>query len=299
MSKRALAGVASAGDTRPPLWPSCAFNPIGATEQVCQNTTAVIRHNILGCCRTECKSPFRLCIACLQYGARHVEVEAATGLCSFHAEHGTQVVRPADSSLGFTKNTKEPKEPDRILNTESPESVENDEEPVPEAELLAIQEPLNVQAVELFEVVDAIAVLREDGKPHADIEKHFGVASRHAGWSTQHHALRHLTQTVREYLLRMKELPSLSLLQKAAYAAKETQLECLQTLLTERETTQQRIRKVKAERTVGWLRKMVREATELHSRLETSRVDIADASAFADDLGALIRQLEECKKLIT
>lgn len=73
----------------------CAFNPKGVSRDTCIRTTKVLQRNLQGCCRIQCSSKARVCVACVSHrGEPSLATDYKTGLCTWHAQHGADKERP-------------------------------------------------------------------------------------------------------------------------------------------------------------------------------------------------------------
>lgn len=67
----------------------CAFNPNGATKEMCMRMTRVARHNQDGCCAINCTSTLRICRKCVTENPNpQVAIDPVTGLCAAHSAGG-------------------------------------------------------------------------------------------------------------------------------------------------------------------------------------------------------------------
>lgn len=74
----------------------CAFNPGGATKELCLSRTRSPANN-RHCRARSCACPLRACWACLLQGVEPGNVvEAAEGLCEFHQKNGTKARQPTE-----------------------------------------------------------------------------------------------------------------------------------------------------------------------------------------------------------
>lgn len=85
---------------------TCAFSVEGATQKYCQELTAISRRNEVGCMESKCKSPWRLCITCVNENTiaedgASIVIDPDSGLCNQHFLDSDKMVESLALGIGL------------------------------------------------------------------------------------------------------------------------------------------------------------------------------------------------------